>query len=229
MTKPNGVNHLAIMTKDIKGQIEFFSQVLGMRLVAFFDMHGVPGGLHAFLELDGTCYFSLVQVPGVEDVESTFGVTHAGSGAGVSAPGTLQHLAFDVPDEDALLGLRDRLRHNGIVVFGPIDHGMCKSIYFAGPEGMALEAAFTPAPLDQRRWIDPEVAARAGMSADDLERFRSPAAYERPAEAVAQPGIDPTKPHLHYPPEQYAMMVTVPDDVILRTASVTEPPVPLPA
>ena len=44
----NGVHHLAISTKDIKAQIEFFSDVLGAELVALFWMHGVPGGWHGF-------------------------------------------------------------------------------------------------------------------------------------------------------------------------------------
>lgn len=34
MGLPNGLHHIAICTKDIKGQIEFYSQVVGMELVA---------------------------------------------------------------------------------------------------------------------------------------------------------------------------------------------------
>jgi len=36
MGLPNGVHHPAIFTKDIKGQIEFFTQVCGMELVALY-------------------------------------------------------------------------------------------------------------------------------------------------------------------------------------------------
>ena len=46
MTKPNGLHHLAISTGDIKRQIEFFSDVLGMELVALYWMHGVQGAWH---------------------------------------------------------------------------------------------------------------------------------------------------------------------------------------
>ena len=37
--------------------------------------------------------------------------------------------------------MRDRIRDRGINVFGPLDHGMCHSIYFAGPEHLSLEIA----------------------------------------------------------------------------------------
>src|SRR2546429_5750238 len=40
MGLPNGIHHLAICTKDIKKQIEFFTQVCGMELVALYWMHG---------------------------------------------------------------------------------------------------------------------------------------------------------------------------------------------
>lgn len=48
---PTGVHHLAFMAGDIKKHIAFFSEVMGCPLVALFDMHGVPGGLHAFLKM----------------------------------------------------------------------------------------------------------------------------------------------------------------------------------
>ncbi|MCB1269765.1 MAG: VOC family protein, partial [Microthrixaceae bacterium] len=168
-----------------------------------------------------------VQLPGMFDVESTIGVTHAGSGAGVSAPGTMQHLAFQVKSEDELLALRDRLRTNGIVVFGPLDHGMCRSIYFAGPEGLALEAAWSAGPMDHRMWIDPAVVEQAGISTEQLATFVDPPKFEQPDAPVPQPAIDPSKPHLDYPPEQYAAMVTVPDDVITKSGSYPDPPVRL--
>ncbi len=36
MTQPNGVHHLALMTADVKSQIAFFSDVLGMKLKALY-------------------------------------------------------------------------------------------------------------------------------------------------------------------------------------------------
>ena len=92
MVKATGIHHLAIMSADIKGQIEFFSDVLGCKLSALFDMHGVPGGIHAFMHLDDDCYFSIVQLPAVKDIPSEIGVTHSGTGAGPCAAGCTARL-----------------------------------------------------------------------------------------------------------------------------------------
>lgn len=223
--QPTGIHHIAVMTGDMKTQLEFFSDVLGCRLVAIFDMHGVPGGIHAFLELAEECQFSLVQLPEVADVASEIGRTHAGSGAGVSAGGTMQHLALKADTRDDLLALRDRIRSRGVNVFGPIDHGMCQSIYFAGPENLALEVAWSEAAIEPHRWIDPSAAAKIGIKQGDLDRFAQPEAYAGEGGAVAQPPYDPEKPHQAMDEARYKMILAAPDEVIWQTASYAEPPV----
>ena len=226
MIKAQGIHHIAIMTADMKAQIAFFSDVLGCRLVAIFDMHGVPGGLHAFLHLADDCSFSLVQLPGTEEIPVQLGVTHAGSGSGKSAPGTMQHLAFKVANREELLAIRDRIRVKGVNVIGPIDHGMCQSIYFAGPENLALEVAFSDAALEPARWIDPATLAKAGISAEEAARFANPDPYAGAGGSVTQPPYDPAKPHQAMPEAMYKAILAAPDDVIWKTASYAEPPVP---
>ena len=226
MIKARGVHHLAFSTADLKGQLEFFSDVLGLPLVAIFPMHGVPGGIHAFLEGAEDCLISFVQLPAMGEIEIEFGKTHAGNGALPSAPGTLQHLALVVDDEQELLALRDRIRSRGINVIGPIDHGMCLSMYFAGPEGLTLEVATSDAPIDPQRWLDAEAAAEVGITPDALARLASPASYERPDSAVPQPDYDPAKPHMRYPETVYAAILDLPDEQVRETLSFAEPPVP---
>jgi len=225
MTRPIGIHHLALSTKNIKAQIAFFSDVLGMELVALFWMHGVPGGWHGFMKLDDCCYLAFVQLVENAEIESKIGVTHAGNGASPCAGGTMQHLAFDVADEDALLAMRDRIRSRGVNVFGPIDHGMCKSIYFAGPENLTLEIATSSRPVDARAWIDPEVVERAGISAEELARFKNPEPFASRRGSVGQPPIDPDKPRMHYPAEVYRAMVAMSDAKIAEQASYAKPPV----
>lgn len=225
MIKATGIHHLAIMSADIKGQIAFFSDVLGCKLSALFDMHGVPGGIHAFMHLDDHCYFSIVQLPAVKDIPVQIGVTHAGTGAGPSAAGTMQHLAFKVDTPDQLLAIRDRIRTKGVNVIGPIDHGMCQSIYFGGPEDMVLEVATSAAEIDQKAWVDPSVLEKVGISADEAGQYQNPDAYAGEGGKVAQPAYDPDKPHQAYPKEMYMQMLQAPDEVIWQTASFAEPPV----
>jgi len=221
---PTGIHHLAFMAGDIKKHIAFFSEVMGCPLVALFDMHGVPGGLHAFLRMNDHGYFSIVQLPDVDKIPVQLGVTHAGNGALPCAPGTLQHLAFRADTEEALLALRDRIRSHGVNVIGPIDHGMCRSIYFAGPDQMTLEVACSSEAIDPVRWIDPAVLAKAGISPDEAARFKAPVAYDGPS-PVPQPAYAQDKPHMAYPKKAYLQMLAAPDDVITASASYAEPPV----
>jgi catechol 2,3-dioxygenase-like lactoylglutathione lyase family enzyme len=226
MIKAQGIHHIAIMTGDIKTQIDFFSDVLGCRLLALFDMHGVPGGMHAFLHLADDCSFSLVQLPGTGEIPIELGVTHAGSGSGKSAPGTMQHLAFKVESRDDLLAIRDRIRVKGVNVIGPIDHGMCQSIYFAGPERLALEVAWGEAAIEPARWIDPAVLEKAGISAAEAARYAAPDDYTGAGGNVPQPPFDPAKPHVVMPEALYRNILAAPDEAIWAMASYADPPVP---
>ncbi len=221
----NGVHHLAINTADMKAQIEFFSDVLGAELVGLFWMHGVPGGKHCFLRLHDHSSLSFVELPANADIPIEIGVTHAGTGAGPSAPGTMQHLAFNVDSVGELEAMRDRIRSHGVNVIGRIDHGMCTSIYFAGPEGLTLEVATSDAAIDGSAWIDPEVVSLLDIDADELARYRAPEPYDGEGGTVAQPPMDPSKPHMAYPADDYERMLAVPDDVLLANASFTDPPV----
>ncbi len=225
MGLPNGVHHLALMTGDIKAQIEYFTDVLGAELKALYWMHGVPGAWHGFLRLNDHSYIAFVQTPQVAGIEPVVGVSHAATPGTASAGGTMQHVAFNVNNMDELLSMRDRIRDRGINIYGPIDHGMCHSIYFAGLEGLNLELSFSEVGIDERAWIDPEVVALAGITDDELARFTAPVPFEARHGAVPQPPIDPTKPHAGYNQRTYEFLMTSPDDVVARALSVPEPPV----
>jgi catechol 2,3-dioxygenase-like lactoylglutathione lyase family enzyme len=226
MVQPTGIHHIAIMTGDMKKQIAFFSDVLGLPLIALFDMHGVPGGIHAFMKLDDHCFFSLVQLPDTAEIPSTLGITHAGTGAGNSAGGTMQHLAFHVADDAQLLAMRDRIRYKGVNVIGPLDHGMCKSIYFAGPEQLTLEVACPGMAVTPERWIDPAVLAKVGISVEKAANYAAPDDYAGEGGTIKQPAYDPAKPHMAYPEDRYQMMIMVPDEVLASMPQHNQPPVP---
>lgn len=221
---PNGIHHIAIMSANMKEQLTFFTQVMGFPLVGLFDMHGVPGGKHAFLKMDEASYFSVVELAGIAEVPSTQGITHAGTGAGKCAAGTMQHLAFRAPDEAGLIAMRNRIRSHGVPAIGPIGHGFCKSIYFAGPEGLTLEVACKVTEVDPARWVDPAVLADCGISGDEAQAMLNPAPCTA-EEVVAQPAYDPAVPNMAYPPQALKMILATPDDVISAQGSYNEPPV----
>jgi catechol 2,3-dioxygenase-like lactoylglutathione lyase family enzyme len=127
-----GVNHLALVTPDMDATVRFYAGVLGMRLVAsvmagpmrhyFFEV--APGNTLAFFEMGGMETFAKP------------------AGAPSSRPIQFDHLSFNLPDEEALLGLRDRLRAMNCEVTEIVDHGFVRSIYFTDPNGIALEASW---------------------------------------------------------------------------------------
>ena len=197
MTQPNGLHHIAISTGDIKTQIAYFSDVLGMQLVALYWMHGVANTFHGFMQM-GEESVAFVFKEENKAIKTVLGQTHSGNAGEASAPGTMQHIAFNVDSLDDLLAMRDRIRSRGINVMGPLDHGMCHSIYFAGPEHLSLEVSTSNAaatPLDAKgTWIDPEVVALAGINNDELAQYMAPESYVNDGPALPNPGIDPSKP-----------------------------------
>jgi catechol 2,3-dioxygenase-like lactoylglutathione lyase family enzyme len=224
---PDGVNHLALSTADMKAQLTFFADVLGCPTRALYWMHGVPDTFHGFVELGGDSYIAFVQSPG-NPTEPQWGVTHSGTAGDPVTAGTMQHLALNVESIDDVLTMRDRIRSHGIQVMGPIDHGMIQSIYFAGPEHLSLEIC-TGRDIDERQWIDPEVQSLCGISPEELERLVRPAGFERPDEPVPQPPYDESKPNMHYPPAVREALMGMPDATVWERLSVTDPPVPPPA
>lgn len=226
MNKVGGLHHLAVCTASMKEQIEFFTDKLGMELVALYWMHGVENTWHGFLRLNDESAIAFVCNPDIGGIPVTLGETHAGNPGANSAKGTMQHLAMRVADETELLAMRDRLRAKGVPVMGPIDHGLCSSIYFAGPENLSLELACSAAPIDAEAWIDPEVVALAGISAEELKRYKQPAAYQDQKGAVAQPDLATAAgPHMtNYPEGRYERVMSLPDEAVLHSVT-NEPPV----
>jgi catechol 2,3-dioxygenase-like lactoylglutathione lyase family enzyme len=225
MTKPNALHHLALSTADIKGQIAFFSDVLGLELRALYWMHGAEKTVHAFLRLNDRCAVAFVQTPHNRNIQAVMGVTHPGTAVASSAPGTLQHLALNVDSVADLLSMRDRIRSRGVNVLGPIDHGFCQSIYFAGPEDLALEISTYTDVLAPEAWVDPEVMAFTGVTPEELAAFTAPAPYEGRGGAVPQPPYDPSKPHPHFPKDMYQEMLAMPDAAFTEATRDAEPPV----
>jgi catechol 2,3-dioxygenase-like lactoylglutathione lyase family enzyme len=225
MGQPNGVHHLAICTKDIKGQIEFYTQVVGMELVALYWMHGVKNTFHGFLKMGDSSSIAFVQSPEIGEIQGIKGVSHAGSPAQPVAAGVMQHVALNVDTEDALLAMRDRVRSHGYWVMGPLDHGFCKSIYLAAPEGIMLEFSTSEGnSINGDAWIDPEVVRLSGITPSDLRRYRNPPAFASQSGKVAQPSPHSGMPMMDGVERLYDMT----DEEITARLSESTPPVAVP-
>ena len=139
----------------------------------------------------------------------------------------MQHLAFNVDTLDDLLNMRDRIRSRGINVMGPMDHGMCHSIYFQGPEDTCLEVATfgdVEYPIGPKDWIDPEVQELAGISDEELARYTNPVEYEGEDGAVPNPGYDPDGYNPVQPEELLKGMFAMTDEQFAMIPMENRPP-----
>jgi catechol 2,3-dioxygenase-like lactoylglutathione lyase family enzyme len=165
-----GINHLALVTPDMDVTTRFYAGVLGMPLVMtlmagpmrhyFFEM--APGNTVAFFEW-----------PNAKTFEK-------GAGSPGPHPVQLDHMSFNVADEDALHQLRERLLAAGSEVTDVVDHDQIKSVYFSDPNGIALEASYWVIdatgrpmnPADGRVFADPNpVPAVAELAANRLQHL----------------------------------------------------------
>jgi len=114
--------------------VRFFHGVLGAELVATI---GTPSFRHYFFSFGEGNTVAFFEYAGVQ-------LEPFAKPAGVPDPRAVQfdHLSFNLPDEEALLALRDRLKSWGSEVTDVVDHGFIRSIYFTDPNGIALEASW---------------------------------------------------------------------------------------
>jgi catechol 2,3-dioxygenase-like lactoylglutathione lyase family enzyme len=157
-----GINHLALVTTDMDATVRFYHGVLGARLVATL---AVPAFRHYFFEVGPQNTLAFFEYHDI-DLE-TFAKP-----AGVPDPRAVQfdHLSLNLPDEEALLRLRGRLKAAGCEVTDVVDHDIFRSIYFTDPSGIALEAScwavdVTGRPVDyqdDRLFADPDPVPAVG-------------------------------------------------------------------
>ena len=159
-----GLNHLALVTTDMDGTVRFWHEVLGAPLVAtvktdtfrhyFFDVGN--DATVAFFEYEGVPLEPFAKPAGIPDARAM----------------QFDHLSLNLPDEAAVMALRDRLEKHGSEVTELVDHGLMKSIYFTDPNGIALEASY---------WADDPTGQPPDVTSD---RF----ADRDPVPAVAEIG-----------------------------------------
>ena len=187
-----GVNHIALVCKDMAKTVEFYRDVLGMPLIKTIDLPG-GHGQHFFFDIgngDSLAFFwfpnSPAAQPGVAAPSQL-----PGGGDIASAHGSMNHLAFNIAP-DRFDEYVDKLRAKGIKL-GPVlnhdnspsqvsaevtDDVFVRSVYFWDPDGVMLEfAAWT-----HKGFTDKDVAHEA---VDDKGR-KSRAVVLKPALETAK-------------------------------------------
>lgn len=155
-----GVNHLALVCKDMARTVAFYRDVLGMPLIKTLDLPG-GAGQHFFFDIgngDSLAFFWFADAPpAAPGLSSPQALPTQGSF--LSAHGSMNHIAFDVPPEK-FDEYCERLKAKGIAVSAVLNHDdspyqvsetvtpavFVRSVYFFDPDGVCLEfAAWTKA------------------------------------------------------------------------------------
>ena len=129
-----GINHLALITTDMDATVRFYHGTLGARLVATI---GTPEFRHYFFEFGPQCTVAFF-----EYTDAHIEPFKKAAGTPDSRAAQFDHLALNLPDEDALIDLQHRLKIADCEVTDVIDHGSVRSVYFTDPNGVALEASY---------------------------------------------------------------------------------------
>ncbi|HET6951267.1 MAG TPA: VOC family protein [Acidimicrobiales bacterium] len=156
-----GINHLALVCRDMARTVDFYAGVLGMPLVKTIEL---PFGMgqHFFFDCGGGDCLAFFWFP--EAPEPAPGVSapkgRPDQGDLTSAIGSMNHVAFSVPP-DKIEAYRDRLLAAGVACTEVANHddsdvGLSKrmhpgvfvrSVYFQDPDGILLEFAAWTRPL----------------------------------------------------------------------------------
>jgi catechol 2,3-dioxygenase-like lactoylglutathione lyase family enzyme len=147
------IHHVAYRCKDAKETVEWYQRVLGMDYTTAFAEDHVPSTgaydpyMHVFLDAGGGNVLAFFELPNQPEM-----------GRDEKTPVWVQHLAFEVPDMDALRAAKAHIEGLGIDVLGPTYHGIFRSIYVFDPNGHRIELACnigTPEQLAELRRVAP--------------------------------------------------------------------------
>lgn len=125
-----GLHHVTLVASNAQRTAEFYTQVLGLRLIKTTVNFDDPGSYHLYFADDtgnaGTVV-TFFEWPRAPKGRTGIGGTH--------------HFALRVADRDALLRWKRRLTDHGIKIIGPYDRHYFTSIYFRDPDGVIVEIA----------------------------------------------------------------------------------------
>ena len=128
------IHHVAYRCNDAKETVEWYQRVLNMDFLVAISEDKVPSTkepdpyMHVFLDAGNGNILAFFEITGKPPM-----------GRDPNTPAWVQHIAFRVADEEALMTAKEEIQAQGIDVIGPTDHDIIKSIYFFDPNGHRLE------------------------------------------------------------------------------------------
>ncbi len=142
------LHHVAYRCKDAQQTADFYTKVLDLEYAMAVSEDHVPSTgenhpyMHIFFRMDDGSFVAFFDLPESPEM-----------GRDEQTPAWVQHLALRVPDEETMLRYKKRIESHGVEVVGPIDHSICKSIYFFDPNGHRLELAVDTTTPEMRKQL----------------------------------------------------------------------------
>jgi glyoxalase family protein len=164
-----GLHHITLVCKDAQRTVDFYTKMLGLRLVKTTVNFDDPGAYHLYFG-DETGCARRAPASGHGSVVTFFEWPSAAPGK--PGIGGTHHFALTVADYDGLLRWKRRLNDLGMRVNGPYDRHYFKSLYLRDPNGTLVEIA-TRGP---------------GWTVDELADAIGTAHQDPPAEMIAALG-----------------------------------------
>jgi catechol 2,3-dioxygenase-like lactoylglutathione lyase family enzyme len=170
-----GINHLALVCRDMERTVDSYTNVLGFPLIKTLDLP-MNLGQHFFFDIGNGNSLAFFWFPNAPDAVP--GVSSPGAmpmqGDIVTATGSMNHVAFNVP-ADKMEEYRDKLKAKGVKTTEIVNHDdsplqvsrewtddvFVRSLYFQDPDGILLEfAAWT------KVFTEADVAHKPATAAD---------------------------------------------------------------
>ena len=178
---PQSLHHAAFVTHDAAATVDFYTNVVGWKLVhALFNDH-VPSTadafpyVHLFFQLpDGStvAFFESVDLPPPAEPSHP-------------AYPVFNHFAWKARSPSEVESWKAFLEAKSIDYIGPTDHGICSSIYFFDPNGIRLEIV-----ADTQDWANEasqiEAAEHVRQWSQMKEDYLAKRSSVTPAEWLAQ-------------------------------------------
>jgi catechol 2,3-dioxygenase-like lactoylglutathione lyase family enzyme len=154
--RPNMLSHVAYITHDTSATVRFYTEILGMELVAAVMDDAIPSTgdpvpyFHSFFKMNDGSTVAFFEAPELPPAPA---VSHP-------AYSVFQHLALQVDSVEDVDSWHAWLEANGIDVLGPVNHKIIYSIYFHDPNGLRLEITTALDPT----WNDQGANAHASLA-----------------------------------------------------------------
>ncbi len=125
-----GIHHITLVCANAQRTVDFYTGVLGLRLVKQTVNFDDPGSYHLYFGDEtgspgsAVTFFEWQNAP-----------------RGRPGIGGTHHYALETTDRNTLMRWKRRLTDNGLLVDGPLDRHYFTSIYFRDPDGVIIEIA----------------------------------------------------------------------------------------